>query len=225
MKEISKKEASKKYGICVSGPNSLNRYYLREDGCVVDDTDCVRYYPPKKCENCGRVGTEQCRTCTIEIKNGIKISGPSNWVEKKKPSICNILGVEVGESFYIKGIKARFWIQCDGTFCTAPSNVTGSTRALLLALENPTLIQKYPELSMDELALCRQLYNAGARWLARGKHLRWYKKKPFLREEDGKWDMTGDWNGDTGRLPYGLLSFIQPKQAVALHTLIGKDKE
>lgn len=188
MKEISKKEASEKYGICVSGPNSLNRYYLREDGCVVDDTDCVRYRP-------------------------------------KKPTICNILGVEVGESFYINGIKARFWIQCDGTFCTAPSNVTGSTRALLLALENPTLIQKYPELSMDELALCRQLYNAGARWLARGKHLRWYKKKPFLREEDGKWDMTGDWNGDAGRLPYGLLSFIQPKQAVALHTLIGKNKE
>ena len=45
MKEITKKEAAEKYGICVSGPNSMNKYYLREDGCVVDDTNCVRYCP------------------------------------------------------------------------------------------------------------------------------------------------------------------------------------
>ena len=45
LKQISKKEASEKYGICVSGPNSMNRYYLRSDGCVVDDTNRVRFCP------------------------------------------------------------------------------------------------------------------------------------------------------------------------------------
>ncbi len=45
MKEITKKEAKEKYGICVTGANAMNRYYLREDGCVVDDTNCVRYCP------------------------------------------------------------------------------------------------------------------------------------------------------------------------------------
>lgn len=44
MKRISKKEASEKYGVCVSGANSFNRYYLRDDGCVVDDTGCIRYH-------------------------------------------------------------------------------------------------------------------------------------------------------------------------------------
>lgn len=48
LKRISKKEAHDKYGICISGANSLCKYFLRGDGCVVDDTGCIRYYPPMK---------------------------------------------------------------------------------------------------------------------------------------------------------------------------------
>ena len=46
MKQISKQEARKKYGICTTGASSLCQFFLREDGCVVDDTNCVRYCPP-----------------------------------------------------------------------------------------------------------------------------------------------------------------------------------
>ena len=55
LKQISEKEASEKYGCVISGPNSLNKYYLRSDGCVVDDTGCVRYIPKKLdvCPVCG----------------------------------------------------------------------------------------------------------------------------------------------------------------------------
>ena len=45
---ISKEEAKEKYGIVINGANSTNRYYLREDGCVIDDTGCVRYCPPPR---------------------------------------------------------------------------------------------------------------------------------------------------------------------------------
>ncbi len=45
MKRISKHIASDRYGICVSGPNEMNRYYLMDNGSVVDDTGCVRYVP------------------------------------------------------------------------------------------------------------------------------------------------------------------------------------
>lgn len=48
MKRISKKEASEKYGIVVSGANSMNTYYLREDGCVVDDCGDIRYIPQRR---------------------------------------------------------------------------------------------------------------------------------------------------------------------------------
>lgn len=46
MKRISKREAAEKYGVIVSGASGLCRFYLREDGCVVDDSGCVRYMPP-----------------------------------------------------------------------------------------------------------------------------------------------------------------------------------
>lgn len=51
MKEISKREAKEKYGICTSGANSMNRYYLMDDGSVVDDTKCTRYIPALSVNN------------------------------------------------------------------------------------------------------------------------------------------------------------------------------
>lgn len=46
LKRISKKEAHSKYGVCTSGTSSLCQFFLRSDGCVVDETNSVRYCPP-----------------------------------------------------------------------------------------------------------------------------------------------------------------------------------
>lgn len=176
----------------------------------------------KTCENCNDFGiSEFCETCTCTSVGGV-IGSPTNWEPKPKdkPTICNILGVAVGERFTIHGIDATFWIEPDGTFSTTPKNAAGSTHALLHALETPSLVLRYPVLEEDELALCRQLYHGGARWLARGKHLRWYSKKPFLRESDGKWDMAGDWKAHSGKLPYDLLPSIKVKQSISLDGLL-----
>ena len=43
LKHISEKTARKKYGIHVS---DRGRYYLRDDGCIVDHAGLVRYRPP-----------------------------------------------------------------------------------------------------------------------------------------------------------------------------------
>lgn len=45
LKRISKKRAHEEYGISITGASAINRFYLREDECVVDDTGCVRYCP------------------------------------------------------------------------------------------------------------------------------------------------------------------------------------
>lgn len=182
----------------------------------------------KNCSNCAHYedGLEFCDTCTCTSKGG-HISGPTNWSPKPKdrPTICTILGVDVGERFAIYGMDTIFWISQDGTFCTDPPNVAGSSRALLYALENPALIRRIPVFGADELAFCRQLYTSGARWLARGKHLRWYSKKPFLREEDDKWDMRGDWGQHSGKLPYGLFPSLKQQQSVSLEEILKKQSE
>lgn len=45
MKRISKQEAHDKYGVCVTGVNSLYSYYLTDDGKVIDSDGDIRYIP------------------------------------------------------------------------------------------------------------------------------------------------------------------------------------
>ena len=93
MKQISKKEAHDKYGVIISGANSLYRYYLTDDGYVVDSDGDYRYIPPSnprgihngeetcKCTNChketpftdvgGRCETDLgwlCNECIEQLK-------------------------------------------------------------------------------------------------------------------------------------------------------------
>ena len=69
-----------------------------------------------------------------------------------KPRICEILGVEPGESFYIRGLEGiEFWIMDDGTFSTRPSNVPGSTKALLLTLDHPDRIIRKPRFTQQDV--------------------------------------------------------------------------
>ena len=62
-----------------------------------------------------------------------------------KPRICEILRVEPGEPFYIRGFDdVLFWIMDDGTFITQPDNAPGSASALLRALDHPDRIIHKP---------------------------------------------------------------------------------
>lgn len=46
MRRISKQEAHNKYGVIVTGANSLCNYYLTDDGYIIDDCGDIRYIPP-----------------------------------------------------------------------------------------------------------------------------------------------------------------------------------
>ena len=75
-----------------------------------------------------------------------------------KPRICEILGVEPGESFYIRGLEGiEFWIMDDGTFSTRPSNVPGSTKALLLTLDHPERIIRKPRFTEQEVEAAKAI--------------------------------------------------------------------
>lgn len=78
-----------------------------------------------------------------------------------KPKICEILGVEVGEEFKIKGLdETVFQILDDGTFTTQPFNVPGSTTVLLRALDHPERVVHLPRWSSDEVALAKTFWDA-----------------------------------------------------------------
>ena len=69
-----------------------------------------------------------------------------------KPRICEILGIEPGESFYIQGFDGvLFWIMDDGTFTTQPNNAPGSASALLRTLDHPDRIIRKPRFTQQEV--------------------------------------------------------------------------
>ena len=69
-----------------------------------------------------------------------------------KPRICEILGIEPGESFYIQGFDGvLFWIMDDGTFTTQPNNAPGSASALLRTLDHPDRIIRKPRFTEQDV--------------------------------------------------------------------------
>lgn len=114
-----------------------------------------------------------CGVCEKSVPNGYdgnitcSITGKSGKSEDKcklkeanmdKPRICEILGVEPGESFYIRGLEGiEFWIMDDGTFSTRPSNAPGSTKALLLTLDHPDRIIRKPRFTQQEVEMAKNL--------------------------------------------------------------------
>lgn len=148
-------------------------------------------------------------------------------MEKKEMlRICQVLGVEVDQPFNIN-YPCRAYnclvVRPDGkVWETGPYPHKIGNNALYYLIEHKDEIIRRPRFTREEVGVLRILYAAGARWLARGeKHLRWYARKPFQRQEDGKWDMEGDWGAMSGKLPANMFPSLRPGQAVALEEIVG----
>lgn len=88
------------------------------------------------------------------------INGDKEGADMDKPRIAQVLGVEVGECFCIKGFcekDVEFCIKNDGTFSTRPSNVQGSSVALLRTLDHPDRIIRKPRWTQQEVERARAI--------------------------------------------------------------------
>lgn len=135
--------------------------------------------------------------------------------EKMKPKICEILGVEVGEEFGIKGQDGVvFWILDDGTFATQPVNAPESSTALLLTLDRPEWVVHLFHWSPDEVALARAFLDAC------------YNMEDvfFARKANGRlyWGVGSEGldSGDSF-LPVNLFPQIKIGQKVYLRDIVG----
>ena len=135
-----------------------------------------------------------------------------------KPKICEILGVEPGESFYIQGFDGvLFWIMDDGTFTTQPNNAPGSSMALLQTLDHPERVEHLPHWSPDEVALARMFLDAC------------YDKESvfFARTGNGTLYWSVEFEGRDLReniLPMCLFPQIKCGQKVYLRDIVGESR-
>lgn len=138
----------------VDNPHEATRlmgYEVVEDEVYNSPTE----YPCSTCDHgWGSLSTEGIKSCheTCQELQAWKTSKYKKEANMDKPRICEILGVEPGESFYIRGLEGiEFWIMDDGTFSTRPSNAPGSTKALLLTLDRPERIIRKPRFTEQEV--------------------------------------------------------------------------
>ena len=126
-----------------------------------------------------------------------------------KPRICEILGVEPGESFYIRGLEGiEFWIMDDGTFSTRPSNVPGSTKALLLTLDHPERIIRKPRFTQQEVERAKAIR------LIYPTAYRLEEADPLIRV----WDKEGKL---LAHVDVNLFLSFKPEQSYTLDEIIG----
>lgn len=129
-----------------------------------------------------------------------------------KPRICEILRVEPGEPFYIRGFDdVLFWIMDDGTFITQPNNAPGSASTLLRALDHPDRIIHKPRWTEQEVEDAKAIRRIMSEYtdIVRKKdgcvtHL-------FLTSED-----VEDYFLDSGLFPS-----LRPGETVKLDEIIG----
>ena len=89
--------------------------------------------------------------------------------EVKKPRICEILGVEVGEKFNIKySIFSPFKLMNDDGFeLKDRNNQSWSVDSLIKIINNPEWIEKLPKWTDEEKEILKALKVLGFGWIAR----------------------------------------------------------
>ena len=131
-----------------------------------------------------------------------------------KPRICEILRVEPGEPFYIRGFDdVLFWIMDDGTFITQPNNAPGSASTLLRALDHPDRIihkSRWTKQEVEDAKTIRRMWPA--------------REIKLSRDADGRCSMVhiqGSLHGclDLGRVD--LFPSLRPGETVKLDEIIG----
>lgn len=126
-----------------------------------------------------------------------------------KPRICEILGIEPGESFYIQGFDGvLFWIMDDGTFTTQPNNAPGSASALLRTLDHPDRIIRKPRFTEQEVERAkaiRVIYPTAYRL---------EEADPLIRV----WDKEGKL---LAHVDVNLFLSLKPEQSYTLDEIIG----
>ena len=184
-------------------------------GCPIDKASggraCRDWIQKHPHEAARLMGLEVVEENSNKLKETL-INGDKEGADMDKPRIAQVLGVEVGECFCIKGFcekDVEFCIKNDGTFSTRPSNVQGSSVALLRTLDHPDRIIRKPRWTQQEVDLAKLLYD-----FRRSKGVVIGRNNGYIL-----WWRDGD--SAEGILPYKLFPSLNCGDSVKLSDIIG----
>lgn len=137
--------------------------------------------------------------------------------KKKRPRICEVLGVEVGERFNYEGLKSEFWVSEDGILRQEDGGEKIVSPCVCLLINKPEGIVHRPKFTDQEVEDAKTI-------------LRMFGKDNFThiqKDEDG-WPSLMDGDGkdpNVGWCSIGMekdmFPSLKPGQTVWLHEIIG----
>ena len=166
----------------------------------------VADYPCRTCD-CGwgtasAEGVESCHDSCPELK-----AYTERKVNMDKPRICEVLGVEVGEHFYIDGFKGEYHVNSDGVLKWGGQT---SCDAIYDAINHPDRIIRKPRFTEEEVAVLRYIASVFP-----GSRIKGIETTAVVIEANGR----GKWG-----LPAELFPSLRPGQSVALEEIIGEER-
>ena len=144
--------------------------------------------------------------------------------QKDKPRLAEVLGVDVGEKFAIKGHagdKTIFCVNEKGIMCWKGVGVDNVT-AIFTAINHPESIIRIPHLTEAEIKRCRAF---GAKYLTRngGKHIvhMWDKMPGVLEGSDGTYYIIGNSGAlDIGGVDSSFFPSVEPDGCICVEYLV-----
>ena len=138
--------------------------------------------------------------------------------KKDKPRLAEVLGVEVGARFRIKGEASTYFLDKEGIM-RFDSTHEKSVSGIYTAINHPESIIRAPRLTEPELAICKAV---GAKWVSRDQqepglddesHVVLWWGKPSLSDCGVYANLSGD---DTGTLPASLFPSVHPGDCICV---------
>lgn len=164
----------------------------------------VADYPCRTCD-CGwgtasAEGVESCHDSCPELK-----AYTERKVNMDKPRICEVLGVEVGEHFYIDGFKGEYHVNSDGVLKWGGQT---SCDAIYDAINHPDRIIRKPRFTEQEVERAKAI-----------KLL--YKDAEKIQECDPVAKILNNYDSVIAQVDTGMFPSLRLGETVTLDDIIG----
>lgn len=196
--------------------------------------DFVREYPAEAARLMGyEVVEDKCDTCANENPSVECVNcGSKHWhycsqakrpnMDKQKPRICEVLGVEVGERFRVESdsccLYPEAFVGGDGVVRASVGQAMNGIRICQLVAGELRILRK-PRFTEEEVAVMRYLQNFGINYICRNTNgsISGRESQPTL-SDSGLWQTNG---GKIHWLPQEMFPSILSGQSVKLSEIVG----
>ena len=192
--------------------SSAADYFCRENDCFLQTCPLKGQTDGEPCADWAnaypRVAARLMGYEVVEDSKGVEIDTVKKEADMDKPRICEVLGVEIGQNFKLKGADMGFYVDRDGIVKREEDDASIGLPEICLMINHPDRIIRKPRFTEQEVE--------------RAKAIRLIYPTAYRLEEDDPlirvWDKEGKL---LAHVDVNLFLSLKPEQSYNLDEIIG----